>query len=61
MKERLRQGEPLSPLLFVLIAEELNNMIRMVEQGGLLLGLTTTPRMTFINLQYANDTLIFGK
>jgi hypothetical protein len=32
----LRQGDPLSPMLFVMVMEVLNNLLRWVEQRGLM-------------------------
>jgi hypothetical protein len=55
---RLRQGDPLSPLLFVLVIEALSRMISAAVNGGLIEGFKVS-NATFSHLLFANDTLIF--
>ena len=58
----LRQGDPLSHLIFVLVADGLNHMINKCRGKGLLKGLGCQDEAnTVINEQYVDDTLIFGK
>ena len=53
----LRQGDPLSPLLFVIAMESLNALIRMAENSGLLGSLDfKVKERAFL---YADDMLIF--
>ena len=54
----LRQGDPLSPLLFVFVMEALSRIISVVVHGGLLEGFTVG-NSTFSHLLFADDTLIF--
>lgn len=55
----LHQGDPLSPILFIMVAEVLSKMIRMVD-GVCILGFVVGRggcRIT--HLQFADDTMIF--
>jgi len=53
----LRQGEPLSPLLFVLIAEVLNKMFQRAASNGLIRGIEVgRDKIPFTHLQFADDT-----
>jgi hypothetical protein len=56
----IRQGDPLSPYLFLLCAEVLSLKLQMAQVGGLLMGVPTSPRGPRINhLFFADDSLIF--
>jgi len=54
----LRQGDPLSPLLFVFVMEALSPMISAAVSGGLLEGFIVG-NATFSHLLFTDDTLIF--
>lgn len=54
----LRQGDPLSPLLFVFVMEALSRMISTVVSGGLLEGFIVG-NASFSHLLFADDTLVF--
>ena len=56
----VRQGDPLSPLLFVLTADVLQSLLNHAKEDGLLqLPILCQHNQEFPILQYANDTLIF--
>ena len=59
----LRQGDPLSPLLFILVMEALSRLIQRGVRGGLLDGFEVGDdcrrRISVSHLLYADDTLIF--
>ena len=57
-KRGLRQGDSLYPLIFVLVANVLQHMIATCREEGLIKGLGCQDD---INLQHADDTLIFRK
>jgi len=60
MGRGIRQGDPLSPFLFVLMAEVLNKMMQRAISSGLLRGiLVGNGEMQISHLQFADDTLIF--
>jgi len=60
MKRGLRQGDPLSPYLFVLLTEVLNCLLSKAVQMGVFNGLQIgSRRVTVTHLQFADDTLIF--
>lgn len=54
-------GDPLSPLVFVLIKDGLNNMIQKCAEAGLVEGLLGSRTLKFTNLQYIDDILLFSK
>ena len=61
-KKGLRQGDPLSPLLFVLVADTLNFMTKKDRERNVLDGSGVTKEAnSIINLHYADDTLLFGQ
>ena len=57
----LRQGDPLSPLLFLVIMEVLSRMLRRTEEGGFIRGYRAgrTNEVCISHLLYADDTIIF--
>jgi hypothetical protein len=59
----LRQGDPLSPLLFVIVMEALSRMMAVTESRGLVDGFSVGSRnnagMVVSHLLFADDTLIF--
>ncbi|GKV49874.1 hypothetical protein SLEP1_g56597 [Rubroshorea leprosula] len=57
----LRQGDPLSPFLFIIAAEGLNGLVSTAAQKGLLQGVEVGSRnLKISHLQYADDTILFG-
>ncbi|GLT97295.1 hypothetical protein SLE2022_148680 [Rubroshorea leprosula] len=57
----LRQGDPLSPFLFLIVVEGLNGLISTASQKGLLEGVQVGSRgFKVTHLQYADDTILFG-
>ena len=60
MERGLRQGDPLSPFLFVIMAEVLNKMLLKAEALGFFKGLEVgVGQVKITHLQFADDTLIF--
>ncbi|KAK1609214.1 hypothetical protein QYE76_032887 [Lolium multiflorum] len=57
---RLRQGDPLSPLLFVLVMDVLAGMFRVAESDGVLASLAAFGIKHRISL-YADDVVVFAK
>jgi hypothetical protein len=56
----LRQGDPLSPLLFNLVIDVFSRMLVKVAKEGYIRGfMTSLYPEGVISLQYADDTLIF--
>jgi len=59
----LRQGDPLSPFLFLLAAEGFNVLMKSLSDNNLFIGymVGSTEPVTVSHLQFADDTLILGK
>ncbi|GKV09903.1 hypothetical protein SLEP1_g21337 [Rubroshorea leprosula] len=61
MSRGLRQGDPLCPFLFLIIAEGINGLVLKAVEKGLLEGVEVRgKRFKITHLQYADDTLLFG-
>ena len=60
MERDLRQGDPISPFLFILIAEVMNRMILKARDLGFIEGVVVgKDKVELTHLQFADDTLIF--
>ncbi|KAL4303221.1 hypothetical protein GQ457_10G018920 [Hibiscus cannabinus] len=59
MGRGLRQGDPLSPLLFVLVAEALHVLLERAVAAGLVRGVEVVPGFALSHLQFADDTIMF--
>jgi len=58
----LRQGDPLAPFLYNVIAEALNGLMRKAMEENLYKGFSVGSNQVNISiLQYADDTIFFGK
>ncbi|GKV28903.1 hypothetical protein SLEP1_g37891 [Rubroshorea leprosula] len=58
----LRQGDPLSPFLFLLIVEGLNGLISSAKEKGLLKGWKIgNGGIKITHLQFADDMIMFGR
>jgi hypothetical protein len=56
----IRQGDPLSPYLFILCVEVLSYHFQMAAQNGTLKGVPTSPNGAKLNhLFFADDSLLF--
>ncbi|GLT35685.1 hypothetical protein SLA2020_101160 [Shorea laevis] len=61
-KKGLRQGDPLSPLLFLIVAEGLNWIMKSAVQQGLFQGVEIGGGgLAISHLQFADDTILFGE
>lgn len=58
----LWQGDPLSPFLFLVVADAFGVMLSKSFQGGMHQGFEVTPnRMAATNLQFVDDTIVMCK
>jgi hypothetical protein len=58
----IRQGDPISPYLFILCAEGLSSLIQKAEENKHLSGVPITPGGTTLShLFFADDSLLFCK
>lgn len=55
----LRQGDPLSPLIFNLVVETLHLLLQKAEEIGLIKGVSMGNGRTLTHLQFADDVIIF--
>lgn len=55
----LRQGDPLSPFLFNIVAEGLNILLSRAKQLGLIKGALVDSDLRITHLQFADDTILF--
>ena len=58
----LRQGDPISPFLFLIVNEGLNVMMNALVDVGLFTGykVGTSPSVSITHLQFVDDTLLVG-
>lgn len=62
MSRGVRQGDPLAPFLFLLVAEGLNQSCKMALEKGLVKGVEVgKDKIKVFHLQYADDMLVFGQ
>ncbi|XP_045809935.1 uncharacterized protein LOC123904295 [Trifolium pratense] len=57
----LRQGDPLSPFLFLLVVKGLSRLMRKAVDIGRFTGFKVTNDLHFHTLQFADDTVIVGE
>ena len=57
----LRQGCPLSPLLFLLIIEGLSRSISLAKERGVIKGVIIAGNLSLTHLLFVDDVLIFGR
>ncbi|GJV52938.1 putative RNA-directed DNA polymerase, partial [Tanacetum coccineum] len=62
MERGVRQGDPLSPFLFILAAEGLNALLKEAVDKSIFKGIRVGAEEVMVShLQYADDTIIFGE
>ncbi|XP_071704175.1 uncharacterized protein [Rutidosis leptorrhynchoides] len=61
-KRGIRQGDPISPFLYIIVAEGLNILVKRALANGHLQGLNIEhDNLIITHLQYADDTIFFGE
>nr|KYP45153.1 Putative ribonuclease H protein At1g65750 family [Cajanus cajan] len=62
VRRRKKQGDPLAPFLFVLVAEGLTGLVREASNSDLFRGIKVGSKGELVNiLQYADDTIFVGE
>ncbi|CAK8568125.1 unnamed protein product [Lathyrus sativus] len=61
VEKGLRQGDPLSPFLFMLVAKGLIGLMQNVRRLGLFRPFKVSNDLSFYLLQFTDDTLIVGE
>ena len=56
----IKQGCPLSPLLFILIIESLSLLIKQAQHDGLVMGFKVSSSLNLTHLLFVDDVLLFG-
>ena len=56
----IRQGCPLSPLLFILVIEGLSLLIKDARNNGLIRGIRISPSLTLSHLLFVDDVILMG-
>lgn len=59
MGKELRQGDPLSPLLYILVSEFLHLLVTKAEQMNIIKRVKFDQRLSISHLQLADDTIFF--
>jgi hypothetical protein len=61
IKRGLKQGDPLAPFLFLLVAEGLNALTQSAVSLGFFKSFEVSPDVSVSLLQFADDTLFIGE
>ena len=56
----IRQGYPLSPLLFILVIEGLSLLIEDAKRNGKIKGINISSRLLLTHLLFVDDVILFG-
>lgn len=59
MERGLRQGDPLSPLLFILVTQVLHDLLQKAAELNIIQGIRIGKEYCLSHLQFADDTIIF--
>jgi hypothetical protein len=61
VRKGLRQGDPLSPFLFLLVVEGLSALMKKAVDSNLFHGYKVSDNIKFHSLQFADDTILVGE